>query len=150
MIKQAQKEIVKYLDIGIVGDKTAMIDSLVTSINILKDKKSKSNIIIPSNRWRRYNQFHSFKCDHSNGAKIWVKIYTIGIGESNKIMLENISKEHKRQNFRANSQNDLKKVYETIDKLEKSKIDNNRIILKEYFFFLSLFISILALTFTFF
>ncbi len=37
--KEAQKSIIDYLEIGIIGDKTAMIDSLATSVNILKKFK---------------------------------------------------------------------------------------------------------------
>ncbi len=44
--KQAQKEILSYLDIGVIGPKTALFDSLVSSVKILKNSKAKSKIII--------------------------------------------------------------------------------------------------------
>ncbi len=39
--KEAQKSIIDYLEVGIVGDKTAMLDSLASGVNILKKLKSK-------------------------------------------------------------------------------------------------------------
>ncbi len=44
--KEAQKSIIDYLEVGIVGDKTAMLDSLASGVNILKNSKAKSKIII--------------------------------------------------------------------------------------------------------
>ena len=44
--KKAQIKIIDNLGIGIVGDKTALIDSIATSVNILSKRKSKSKIII--------------------------------------------------------------------------------------------------------
>ena len=43
------------------------------------------------------------------------------------------------------SKEDLVMIYEDINKLEKSQIDQNKIILKDYLFFYPLFIAILSL-----
>jgi Ca-activated chloride channel family protein len=143
--KEAQKEIVNYLDIGVVGDKTAMIDSLAASINILKEQKSTSNIIIVLTDGEDTISQIPLNVIIRMAQKYNIKIYTIGIGESNQIMLDHISSQTNAKSFKANSKDDLKRVYDTIETLEKSKIDSNRIILKEYFFFYYLFASILAL-----
>ncbi|MEZ4692723.1 MAG: hypothetical protein R2837_01660 [Aliarcobacter sp.] len=37
---------IDYLDIGMAGENTALIDSVASSVNILKNKEAKSNIII--------------------------------------------------------------------------------------------------------
>jgi Ca-activated chloride channel homolog len=44
--KDSQKQIIDYLDVEMAGQRTALIDSLASSINILKNQKAKSNIII--------------------------------------------------------------------------------------------------------
>lgn len=143
--KNAQQEIVNYLDIGIVGDKTAMIDSLAASINILKDKKNTSNIVIALTDGEDNISQIPLEVVVRMAQKHKIKIYTIGIAQSNQIILDHISTQTGAQSFKANSKEDLEHVYETIETLEKSKIDSSRVVLKEYFFFYALFVSILAL-----
>lgn len=143
--KEAQKEIINYLDIGVVGDRTAMIDSLATSINILKDKPSKSNIVILLTDGEDTISQMPLGVILRLAKKHRIKIYTVGIGESNNILLEKIAKETEAKAFKARSKRNLEEVYQEINSLEKSKIDNQKIILKEYLFFYPLFISILSL-----
>ena len=144
---QAQAEIVDYLEIGIIGDKTAMIDSLISSINILKNKKAKSNIIIVLTDGEDTASQTPMNIVIKLAQKYNIKIYTIGIGESNNILLNKISSSTNAKSFKARSKEDLQKVYEEIDGLEKVKIDATKIILKEYYFFYTLFISLIALCF---
>jgi Ca-activated chloride channel family protein len=144
--KESQKSIIDYLEVGIIGDKTAMIDSLASAINILKNSKAKSKIIIllsdgednastiPVNVIIKLLKKHS------------IKVYTIGIGASNKIMLNRIAQETKGKAYIAYSKEDLNDIYLQINNLEKSKIDNNKITLKEYLFFYPLFLAIICLT----
>lgn len=144
--KEAQKSIVDYLEVGIIGDKTAMIDSLASAINILKSSKAKSKIVIllsdgednastiPVNVIIKLLKKHS------------IKVYTIGIGASNKIMLNRISQETNGKAYIAYTKEDLNDIYLQINNLEKSKIDNNKITLKEYLFFYPLFLAIICLT----
>ncbi len=142
--KQAQSEIISYLDIGIVGDKTALIDSLATSINILKDSKAKSKLIIILSDGEDTISTIPLKVVKFLAKKYKIKIYAIGIGESNISLLNQITQDNGKT-FHARNKKDLKKVYEEINKLEKSKIETNKIILKQYLFFYSLFFTILAL-----
>ncbi len=143
--KEAQKEIISYLDIGIVGDRTAMIDSLASSINILKNQKSTSNIIVLLTDGEDTISKIPLSVILRLANKHKIKIYTIGIGESNHIVLNKISQETNAKAFRTKSKAGLEKIYEEIDKLEKSKIDNNQLILKEYLFFFPLFVATLSL-----
>ncbi|WP_428023459.1 VWA domain-containing protein [Arcobacter sp.] len=145
--KNSQKEIIKYIDIGIVGEKTAMFDSLATSINILKDKKAKSNIIILLTDGEDTASQIPLQIINKLARKYNIKIYTIGIGESNRQILNVIAQETNAKSFLANSKDDLIEVYNTINKLEKSDIDDNILLLKEYLFFYPLFMSIIFLIF---
>jgi len=143
--KNSQKEIIKYIDIGIVGDRTAMFDSLATSINILKGKKAKSNIIILLTDGVDTASKIPLQIVNKLAIKYGIKIYTIGIGESNRGILDVIAQETKGKSFTANSKDDLVEVYETINKLEKSDIDDNVLLLKDHLFFYPLFIGIIFL-----
>lgn len=143
--KQAQEEIISYLDIGIVGDKTALIDSLASSINILKDSKAKSKLIIVLTDGADTISTIPLKVIQSLSKKYKIKIYAIGIGESNIALLNQITDASNGKTFQARTKKDLKAVYEEINKLEKSEIETNKIILKQYLFFYSLFFAIIAL-----
>ncbi len=143
--KKAQTKIIDNLGIGIVGDKTALIDGIATSINILSKRESKSKIIIVLTDGEDTASTIPFKVVQKMAKKYKIKIYTIGIGEPNRMLLSEISKSSGAKSFIANSSNDLKEIYEHINKLEKSKIEQNKIVLKEYYFQYPLFIAILSL-----
>lgn len=143
--KEAQKEIVDYLEVGIVGDKTAMLDSLAMSVNILKDSKAKSKIVILLSDGEDNSSKIPLDVVVKLLKKYSIKVYCVGIGSSNKIMLNHISKETNGKSYIANSKDDLSAIYKEIDSLEKSKIENNKITLKEYLFFYPLFFAIMSL-----
>lgn len=143
--KEAQKQIIDYLDVEMAGQKTALIDSIAASINILKNQKAKSNIII----------LLSDGVDNASNIpldvvikllnKYNIKAYTIGIGNFNNEVLYKIANESNAKAYKAMSKEDLALIYEDINKLEKSQIDQNKIILKDYLFFYPLFFAILFL-----
>ncbi|WP_072682710.1 VWA domain-containing protein [Arcobacter sp. LA11] len=143
--KEAQKSIIDYLEVGIVGDKTAMIDSLATAINILKTSKAKSKIVILLSDGEDNSSTIPLDIIIKLLKKHSIKVYSVGIGESNKIMLNRISQETDGKAYIAHSKEDLNDIYKQIDSLEKSKIDNNKITLKEYLFFYPLFLAIISL-----
>ena len=74
-----------------------------------------------------------------------IKIYTIAIGATNSYVLNQLSTVSNGKSFVARSKDNLKEIYNIINNLEKSKIEQNKIVLKEYYFFYPLFISFLAL-----
>lgn len=143
--KESQKSIIDYLEVGMIGDKTAMIDSLATSINVLKDSKAKSKIVILLSDGEDNSSKIPIDVIIKLLKKYSIKVYSVGIGESNKIILNKISQETEGKSYIASSKEDLEGIYKQIDQLEKSKIDNNKITLKEYLFFYPLFFSIVLL-----
>jgi len=145
--KQAQEQIVDYLEVEMAGSKTAMIDSLASSINILKDKKAKSNVIILLSDGEDTASKIPLKVVIRLIEKYNIKVYTIGIGNANQIALDQIAKASKAKSYTAYSKDDLELIYNDINSLEKSKIEQNKIVLKEYLFFYSLFIAVLSLIF---
>jgi len=143
--KDAQKEIVNYLEVEMLGSKTAMIDSLASSINILKDKDTKSNVIILLSDGEDNSSKIPLEVIIRLLKKYKIKVYTIGIGKANKLALSNIAKQSNAKYYAAYSKKDLTLIYEDINTLEKSKIDQNKIILKEYLFFYPLFLAVIGL-----
>ncbi|NVJ54705.1 MAG: VWA domain-containing protein [Campylobacteraceae bacterium] len=143
--KDAQLEIIDYLDVGVVGDKTALIDSLASATNILKSSKAKSKVIILLSDGADNSSTIPLEVALKLLNKYKIKVYTISIANSNKIILNQIATQTNGKSFNANSKEKLNKIYEEINKLEKSKIENNKIILKNYLFFYPLFLAIISL-----
>ncbi len=145
--KNAQAKIVKHLNIGVAGDKTALIDSIAGSINILKNSKSKSKIIIVLTDGEDTASMIPLQVISNLVKKHNIKIYAIGIGESNKHLLNALAQMNRGKAFYANSKDNLEEIYKEINKLEKSKIEQNKIVQKKYLYFYLLFVSILAILF---
>lgn len=143
--KNSQKEMIDYLDIGMAGENTALIDSVASSINILKNKEAKSNIIILLSDGEDNVSKIPLDVVIKLLNKYHIKIYSIGIGRFNTNILDLLAKESNGKSYFANSRNDLIKIYEDINKLEKSQIEQNKIVLKDYLFFYPLFIAVLFL-----
>ncbi|MFY9087895.1 VWA domain-containing protein [Arcobacter aquimarinus] len=143
--KNSQKEMIDYLDIGMAGENTALIDSVASSVNILKNKEAKSNIIILLSDGEDNVSKIPLDVVIKLLNKYHIKIYSIGIGRFNTNILDLLAKESNGKSYFAYSRNDLIKIYEDINKLEKSQIEQNKIVLKDYLFFYPLFIAVLFL-----
>ena len=143
--KKAQSKIIESLDIAVVGEKTALINSIATSINILKNRDTKSKIIIALTDGDDTASTIPLNIVLKMAKKYDVKIYTISIGATNSYALNQLSSANGGKSFVAYSKNDLKEIYKVINNLEKSKIEQNKIILKEYYFFYPLMLSFLSL-----
>lgn len=143
--KDAQLEIIDYLDLGVVGDQTALIDSLVQGNNILKASKAKSKVIILLSDGADNASTIPLEVAIKLLNKYSIKVYTISIANSNKIILNQIATQTKGVSFSANSKNKLNEIYEEINRLEKSEINKEKITLKNYLFFYPLFLAIMSL-----
>ena len=145
--KNAQMDILSYLDIGIVGNKTAMFDSLASAINILKNSKSKSKIIVLLSDGEDTASKIPISIIIKLAKKYKIKIYTILISNYKIPALENISKQSMGKSYLATNSLILEKIYEDINYLEKSSLNKNKVVLKEYYYSYPLFFSILMLFF---
>ncbi len=141
--------ILDYIDMiraGILKDGTAIGNGMASAINRLKDSKSKSKVIIlltdGSNNAGYIDPITAIEMAKEYG----IKIYTIGVGtlgfaeapvsqilgkliyekikvEFDEALLKKIAVETNGQYFRATDNIQLKKIYDKIDKLEKTKIE---------------------------
>lgn len=145
--KEGLSNLIANVDTGMVrADGTAIGVGLASAVNRLKDSKSKSRVIILLTD----GSDTGGDIDPMTGAELaksfGIRVYTIGVGtngmaptpmldqstkqvmtvmapvEIDEETLKEIATRTNGKYFRATNNNDLKNIYSTIDKLEKSKI----------------------------
>jgi len=146
--KKNLSEILNKIYPGIAGPQTAIYDALFLSSTLFKHSHSKNKIIIlltdgmdNSSTTPKDLVIKTLKQEH-------IKVYAIGLGmEVDAKALENIAQNTNGKFFwirsTNNLKNELKQVYNTIDKLEKSTIKTKTVIQKHYFFEYPLIIALL-------
>ncbi len=143
MDHQVLLEFMKPVNIGMAGPETAIGDALGTAVKRLKDVDAKSRIIIlltdGSNTAGQIDPREAARLAQSFG----IKVYTVGVGSNEPVpfpvrgfwgieyrsqvikmdedLMSYIAQQTGAQYFQASSTEALQKVYDTIDKLEKTK-----------------------------
>ncbi len=146
--KEVIAKILDYLDIGIAGQKTAISDALIESINLVKKSNAKSKIVILLTDGIDTASKTPPTVAVKLAKKHKVKIYTIGIGDPSMVdgrFLQWLASQTQGRFFFARSAKDLAKVYATIDKLERSEIRGREFVKKDELYSYILFVGILAL-----
>ena len=141
--KKIFNEILKRIYPGIAGEATAIYDALFLSTTLFKNSKAKDKIIIlitdgidNSSKTPKDLVLKTLKENH-------IKVYVIGIGKNVNVNdLKEIAKKTNGKFYWVNSFNELKKVYENINQLEKTKFNTKVKIHKIYFFQYPLIIGI--------
>ncbi len=138
--------LLKFLDqveIGAAGDATAIGDAIALSVKRLRDLPGKSKIIILLTDGRSNAGRITPEKSAEIAAEYGIKIYTIGVGSRGPVpfpeqtffgirhilvqldideeTLQRIAEKTGGQYFQSSDTEGLKKIYETIDKLEKSE-----------------------------
>jgi Ca-activated chloride channel family protein len=139
------KDLFKPIRSGMIEDGTAIGDGLATAINRIKDSEAISRVIILLTDGVQ-NRGSIDPVSAAEIAKTFgIRVYTIGVGTEGKApmpvqtafgeqivnvdvkidedILKKVAKATDGKYFRATNNKSLKKVYEEIDQLEKSKID---------------------------
>lgn len=142
--KEAQKNIVRSLDVGILGKSTALIDAVVSSTMLLKNSKSKSKIIILLSDGEDSSSKIPLAFALKLAKKHHIKIYTITIDKSYSDMMQVIADQNGAKNFEVKNKEDLQKIYASIDKLEKSDVAYKSLHVEEHIYFYFLFVSLLC------
>lgn len=144
------QKIISMQHIGMInGKRTAIQDALVQSYNMMSKSKAKSKIAI------------LLTDGIDNGSRIPlndvldmikkqdVKLYVIGIGYPNRDYdaeyLKVLAEAGNTEAFGARDASELSHIYEQIDKLEVTKIDDKRVVQYEYLYIYPLFFAILSL-----
>ena len=132
---------------GVIEDGTAIGMGLATSVNRLKDSKAKSKVIILLTDGVNNSGFIDPKTAADLASSFGIKTYTIGLGsngnalapiaidpngtfrygltkvEIDEELLKSIAKETGGLYFRATDNERLKNIYEEINKLEKTEVE---------------------------
>lgn len=151
--KKSIKRLLSRLQVGVAGSRrTALYEALFLSSNLFKNSHAKKKIAILLTDGM--NNVDNIPLDVAikTVKKYGIKVYTVGIGGAGDFdprVLSKIAKESGGEFFHANSKQKLKEIYDTIDKLEKSKIKANKYVKKRYLYAyplgLALFFMILLL-----
>jgi len=146
--KKFLTDITKMQQMGIAGKRTAINDAVVQSYNLLSKSKAKSKIAILLTDGIDNMSKISFADVKSLIEKRDIKLYAIGIGDErdyNGQYLKTLAEAGKGLAFGARDADTLNRVYEEIDKLEATKIDNKKIVQHTYLYIYPLFSAILSL-----
>lgn len=136
--KNSLLRLLKRIDVGIAGThQTALYEALFMSTRLFKDSHAKNKIAILLTDGMDNASSIPLDVAINTAKKYGIKVYTIGVGESGDFdpyVLAKIAKESGGKFFKANSAGELRKIYEDIDKLEKSKIKADKYVKKSYLF----------------
>jgi len=146
--KKFLTDITRMQKMGVAGKRTAINDAIVQSYNLLDKSKAKSKIAILLTDGIDNMSKVSFEDVKNLVAKRDIKLYVIGIGNArdyNGKYLQALAKSGHGISFAAGDAGTLKKIYEEIDKLEASKIDNKKVVQHTYLYIYPLFLAILLL-----
>lgn len=136
-------QMINEVHIGMIQDGTAIGDALVAAINLLKNSKSKSKVIILLTDGENNSGTVDPVTASKFASELGIKIYTIGIGnpqgarvpfyvpgygvryfvtKMNAAALKQIAQNTGGKYFNAKNNAELRKVYREINELEKTKL----------------------------
>lgn len=150
--KELVKEAIKSVnyDDGVLEDGTGIGVGLATAVNRLKDSKAKSRIIILLTDGVNNSGFIDPRMGADMAKEYGIKVYTIGIGTNGKAMfpytkdatgkilyqmmdvqidqdlMKEIAQKTQGTYFRATSNSKLKQIYDQINKLETTEIEEQK------------------------
>jgi len=134
--------------LGMAGKRTAINDALVQSYNLMDKSKAKSKIVILLTDGIDNMSKIPFPDVINMIQKRDVKLYTIGIGgprDYDGKYLKALAKAGKGQAYGARSAKMLSQIYDEINKLEVTKMDDKKIVDHTYLYIYPLFLAILSL-----
>ncbi len=144
-------KVVDQLYIGMAGRFTALYEAVAQSVNLLKETPTKSKIAIVLTDGHNHVPGGGkvpLEVALDLAKKEGVRVYTIGIGqphEYNGAVLSQMAEETGGAAFGAQNAAQLKRIYETIDQLEKSEIERESYAYKKYYFHFPLFLALMSL-----
>lgn len=142
------KNYLEMLEIGIAGDNTAIGNAIATGVKRLQKSKAKSRVLVLlTDGENTAGEISPLKAAELAG-EAGIKIYTIAVGKNGMVpvpvktyfgvrrvmqevsidegLLRQIASETGGEFFQATDTDALKKIYETIDKLEKTEVKVNQ------------------------
>ncbi len=129
-----------------LGNYTALRDGIFLSIRMLKKSKAKDKVIILLTDGEDTASKIPLRVLAKIIQKEKIRIYTIGIGSGmgyNPRFLDEVSKVSGGKFYQATSADALKNIYEQINKLEKSDLEQEKIVQKHYYYQYPLFLALM-------
>ncbi len=137
------RDIIHELDIGVIdADGTLLAKGIMTAANRLKNSNAKSKIMIVLTDGAPSENDLNPAVALEVARRLGIKIYTVGIGDNQEIMvrhpthglivmrtvlnkplLTQIAQETGGTFFEAKHPDDMRRIYDTIDKLERTEIE---------------------------
>ena len=145
--KKFLTDITKMQKMGIAGKRTAINDAIVQSYNLLSKSKAKSKIAILLTDGIDNMSKIPFPDVKNLIEKRDIKLYAIGIGDErdyNGAYLKALADAGHGEAYGARDAETLERIYEEIDKLEATKIDDKKIVQHTYLYIYPLFLAILS------
>ena len=146
--KDFLQNITRMQKLGMAGKRTAINDALVQAYNLLSKSKAKSKIVILLTDGIDNMSKVPFPDVKSMIQKRKVKLYAIGIGgprDYDANYLTALAKAGHGEAFGASDAQALNRVYEEIDRMEASKLNNKKVVEHTYLFIYPLFLAVLSL-----
>lgn len=146
--KKFLTDITKMQQMGTAGKRTAINDAIVQSYNLLSKSKAKSKIAILLTDGMDNMSKVPFSDVIGLIKKRDIKLYVIGIGDErdyNGQYLQALAKAGNGMAFGARDATTLTQIYDEIDKLEATKIDDKKIVQHTYLYIYPLFLAIISL-----
>ncbi|MDX9742970.1 MAG: VWA domain-containing protein [Arcobacteraceae bacterium] len=126
------------LEVGVAGQRqTALYEALYLSSNLFKGSISKNKIAILLTDGMDNANTIPIEVAISVAKKYGIKVYTVGVGQTgdfDPLSLKQIADETKGKFYQASTKEELQKIYQHIDSLEKSKIKTDQLVKKTYLY----------------
>lgn len=136
--KKFLTNITKMQQIGVAGRKTAINDAIVQGYNLLSKSKAKSKIAILLTDGADNMSKIPFQDVKHLIENQEIKLYAVGVGREGVDFegeyLQALAKAGKGRAYGASDASTLNEIYDEIDKLEATKIDNKKIVQHTYFY----------------
>jgi len=136
--KESILRLLDKIDVGVAGtQRTALYEALFMSSKLFKDSKAKEKVAILLTDGMDNAGTIPLDVAIKTAKKYGIKVYVIGVGgrgDYNPAVLKTIAQDTGGEFFEADSVEKLKRIYEVINKLEKSEIKSDKYIKKSYFF----------------
>ncbi len=136
--KESIKRLLSKIDVGIAGkQRTALYEALFMSSKLFASSKAKEKIAILLTDGVDNTNTIPLDVAINTAKKYGIKVYVIGVGgrgDYNPAVLQKIAQETGGAFFEASSVERLKKIYNYINKLEKSEIKTDKYIKKTMLF----------------
>ena len=147
--KEFLQKIIAMQRLGIAGKRTAINDALVQSLRLLEKSKAKNKVIILlTDGIENASRIDAQSLQKLLATFKGVKLYTIGIGRAGEYdaeYLKRLAQIGGGAFFEARNADRLQAIYHKIDQLEKSKIEDKKIVQKEYLYYYPLLGAIILL-----